>query len=114
MIEVQLPEIITTDRLVLRSYRLSDVGAVLAHATDPEWAQYLPVPIRYGQADAEQFIARQILLDRSTNPSWATPHRMERVISRVGEYGRILHYRTANISCREIDLLCLRWIAANL
>ncbi len=71
MTEVQLPEIITTDRLVLRPYRLSDVDAVLAHATDPEWALHLAVPIPYGPADAEQFIARQLLLDRSKNPSWA-------------------------------------------
>ncbi len=71
MTEVQLPEIFTTDRLVLRPYRLSDADAVLAHATDPEWAQYLPVPIPYGPADAAQFIARQLLLDRSKNPAWA-------------------------------------------
>ena len=68
MTKVQLPEIITTDRLVLRPYRLSDVDAVLAHATDPEWAKYLPVPIPYGLADAEQFISRQLLLYRSKNP----------------------------------------------
>ncbi|CAN5649726.1 GNAT family protein [soil metagenome] len=79
MSDEQLPEIITTHRLVLRPYLLSDVDAVLAHAADPEWARYLPVPIPYQRLDAEQFIARQILLDRSRNPAWAITWNAELV-----------------------------------
>ncbi len=67
-----LPEAIETDRLVLRPFELGDVGDVLAYAQDPEWSRYLRIlPRPYELKHAEQFIARQLLLDRSTHPSWA-------------------------------------------
>src|SRR5262245_26501915 len=69
-----LPDILETVRLRLRPFRLRDVDDVLVYATDPEWARYLPVPQPYTQADAEQFIASQVLLDREVHPTWAITH----------------------------------------
>lgn len=65
-----LPEIIETARLRLRPYHLRDVDDVLGYATDPEWGRYLPVPQPYTRADAERFIAGQVLLDREVHPAW--------------------------------------------
>jgi [ribosomal protein S5]-alanine N-acetyltransferase len=69
-----LPNIIETARLRLRPFRLRDVDEVLGYATDPEWARYLPVPQPYTPADAEKFIAGQVLLDREVHPAWAIEH----------------------------------------
>ena len=69
-----LPDIFETARLRLRPFRLQDVDDVLVYATDPEWARYLPVPQPYTRADAEQFIAGQVLLDREVHPAWAIAH----------------------------------------
>jgi RimJ/RimL family protein N-acetyltransferase len=69
-----LPDIIETTRLRMRPFRLQDIDAVLAYATDPEWARYLPVPQPYTAADAERFVAGQVLLDRQCHPSWAIEH----------------------------------------
>jgi ribosomal-protein-alanine N-acetyltransferase len=67
-----LPERIETERLVLRPWGLTDVGDVLTYARDPGWAQFLKaLPIPYERKHAEEFVARQILLDRSTHPAWA-------------------------------------------
>jgi len=67
-----LPEILETERLVLRPFRLGDVGDVFVYARDPEWSRYLRVlPRPYERKHAEQFVARQLLLDRVTHPSWA-------------------------------------------
>ena len=91
-----LPDIIATARLRLRPFRLRDVGYVLGYATDPAWARYLPVPQPYTTADAEKFIAGQLLLDREVHPAWAIVHagavigginiRFD-VANRVGELG---------------------------
>jgi ribosomal-protein-alanine N-acetyltransferase len=69
-----LPDIIATARLRLRPFRLWDVDDVLGYATDPEWARYLPVPQPYTQADAEKFLAGQVLIDREVHPAWATEY----------------------------------------
>jgi ribosomal-protein-alanine N-acetyltransferase len=66
-----LPEIIKTERLTLRPYRLQDVNDVLSYASDPKWARFLPVPQPYKKTDAEKFIASQLLLDQETHQSWA-------------------------------------------
>lgn len=67
-----LPEIITTPRLELRSWRLDDVDDVYSYAQDEEWSRHLRLlPRPYSRGDAERFIARQLLLDRATRPSWA-------------------------------------------
>ena len=63
-----------TARLLLRPFRLRDVDDVLIYAMDPEWARYLPVPQPYTPADAEKFIAGQVLLDREVHPAWAIEH----------------------------------------
>ncbi len=67
-----LPEVIETDRLILRPYSLDDVEDVLSYASDPEWARYLgPVPQPYTRADAEGFLATQVSQDRTKRASWA-------------------------------------------
>ena len=69
-----LPDILETARLRLRPFCLRDVDDVLVYTTDLEWARYLPVPQPYTQADAEKFIAGQVLLDREVHPTWAITH----------------------------------------
>jgi len=67
-----MPDVIETERLRLRPFELGDVSDVLSYAQDPEWARYLrALPRPYERGDAERFIARQLLLDRATHPTWA-------------------------------------------
>jgi RimJ/RimL family protein N-acetyltransferase len=66
-----LPDVIDAARLVLRPWRFADVDDVLAYASVDEWARYLPVPQPYERADAVEFLARQVLLDRSVHSTWA-------------------------------------------
>lgn len=67
-----LPEVIDTSRLRLRPWELTDVEDVLSYAQDPEWSRFLrALPVPYTRNDAEKFVARQLLLDRSTHPAWA-------------------------------------------
>ena len=63
-----------TERLLLRPYRLDDVGDVLDYATDPEWARFLDVPDPYVRRSAEDFIATAIVAERATNAMWAIVH----------------------------------------
>ena len=69
-----LSEFIKTDRLILRVFSLVDVEDVLSYASDPEWARFLPVPQPYTRADAEKFVAGQVLQDSKTRASWAIEH----------------------------------------
>ena len=69
-----LRELIKTDRLILRVFSFKDVEDVLLYASDSEWARFLPVPQPYTRADAEKFVASQVLQDRKTQPSWAIEH----------------------------------------
>lgn len=67
-----LPEVLETERLLLRPFRFGDVDDVLAYARDPEWSRFLRVlPRPYERSHAEQFVAGQVLLDRVTHPAWA-------------------------------------------
>jgi RimJ/RimL family protein N-acetyltransferase len=66
-----LPEIIDGKRFRLRPFRLADVEAVFTYASDDEYLRYLPIKMPYLRSDAETFLAKQVLLDRETNPSWA-------------------------------------------
>jgi ribosomal-protein-alanine N-acetyltransferase len=66
-----IPQVIRTQRTILRPYRPSDVDDVLEYAGDARWRQYLPVPEVYTRAHAEQFIARQAEIDRDVHPIWA-------------------------------------------
>jgi ribosomal-protein-alanine N-acetyltransferase len=70
-----LPAEIRTARLLLRSHSFDDVEDVLSQASDAEWARYLPLPSPYLRAHAEEFLARQVLLDRAVHASWAIAHQ---------------------------------------
>lgn len=67
------PTELRTERLLLRPFKLEDVDDVYVYAKDPEWAQYLllPIPQPYTRRNAEEFVARQVLADWSTNPDFA-------------------------------------------
>lgn len=72
MTDTTLPDLIETSRLLLRPFEIGDVDDVFAYARDPEWSRFLRLlPRPYEAADAERFIARQILRDRAVHPSWA-------------------------------------------
>lgn len=66
-----LPDVIETERLLLRPWRFEDTDDVLGYAADAEWARYLPVPQPYIREHAVEFVARQILSDRVAHPTWA-------------------------------------------
>lgn len=67
-----LPQVIATERLILRPFHFDDVDDVYGYAQDPEWSRYLRIlPRPYEREHAQQFIARQVLLDRVTHPTWA-------------------------------------------
>jgi len=66
-----LPDAIQTERLSLRKYSLNDLEDILAYATDPNWAKFLPVPQPYERQHAIDFISSQLALDRLTHPSFA-------------------------------------------
>jgi len=75
--------VLETERLLLRPWRFGDVDDVLEYAQDPEWSRFLrTLPRPYEREHAEQFIARQLLLDRATHPAWAVQNQ-ERVIGGV-------------------------------
>lgn len=69
-----LPEIIHTERLILRPSRESDVDDILTYATDPRWAKFLPVPQPYEREHAISFVRAQLAADRRKHPSWAIEH----------------------------------------
>ncbi len=69
---MNFPDRIETDRLLLRPFTLADVDDVFAYARDPEWSRFLRLlPRPYLRVHAEQFVARQLLADRSARPTWA-------------------------------------------
>ena len=53
------PTELKTERLLLRPFRLSDVGDVLEYASDPEWAAFRLRP--YDRGAAERMVARALL-----------------------------------------------------
>lgn len=69
---------------MLRPFELGDVEDVFAYASDAEWSRFLrALPRPYERAHAEQFIARQLLLDRVNHVAWAVVAE-ERVIGGIG------------------------------
>lgn len=66
-----LPTEIQTARLLLRPFAFSDVEDVLQQGADDAWARFLPLPNPYLRLHAEEFLARQVLLDRAVHVSWA-------------------------------------------
>lgn len=71
----QLPRALNTARLELRPFELDDADDILAYATDQEWGRFLPVPRPYERIHVVEFLARQILLDRTDHPTWAIVHQ---------------------------------------
>jgi len=71
--EASTPELHTA-RLLLRPFRMADVDAVFANASDPEWGRYIQVPAPYTARDAEEFVARLVLTDPKDNLRWAVVH----------------------------------------
>ncbi len=65
------PITLTTDRLLLRPFQLTDVDDVYAYARDSEWARYLPVPSPYEYRHAVEFVARSVLAAWDANPVFA-------------------------------------------
>lgn len=64
------PTTLTTSRLLLRKWRLTDVEDVLAYMSD-DFSQYLPIPRPYTRGDGEAFVARRVLENWETNPVFA-------------------------------------------
>ncbi len=61
---------LTTDRLRLRPFALSDVDDVLEYTSHPDWGRYLPDPRPYTRKVAEEFLAKMVLDSWDTNPSF--------------------------------------------
>ena len=63
---------LNTERLTLRPFELDDVDDTFAFASDPVWAKYLPIwpnwPQPFTRRDAEEFVARQVLINWETTP----------------------------------------------
>jgi [ribosomal protein S5]-alanine N-acetyltransferase len=66
-----LAELIDAAGFRLRPFRMDDLEAVFAYASDEEYLRYLPVPLPYTRDSARDFLAKQVALDRETNASWA-------------------------------------------
>jgi ribosomal-protein-alanine N-acetyltransferase len=62
---------LTTARLTLRPYRLSDVDDVFGRTIDPEFSRFLALPQPYDRSDAERFIAQAVLRPWQTHPTFA-------------------------------------------
>ena len=72
-----------TDRLLLRPFDFRDVEDVLSYASEPEFGRYLSLPQPYTRDDAAKFVARQILDEWSTRPTFAIVFD-EHVVGGVG------------------------------
>lgn len=71
----RLPEVIETERLRLRPWRLTDAADVFSYAQKPEWSRFLrSLPRPYRREDADRFVATQLLLDAVEHPAWAVEH----------------------------------------
>ena len=68
---LHMPVELRTERLLLRSFESTDVDDVWTYASDPEVAQFRPLPDPYTRDDALDFVNRQICTDWSTNPEFA-------------------------------------------
>lgn len=74
-----LPKKFQSERLLYRPYKFEDIDQILKYAADLEWARYLPVPVPYTRADAEKFVASQLLLEWEKNPAWALEYQGESI-----------------------------------
>jgi ribosomal-protein-alanine N-acetyltransferase len=66
-----LPEVIWTERLVLRPWSFDDAGDVFRYANDVEWSRYLRIVQPYSLEDARRFVTTQLLLNCQEHASWA-------------------------------------------
>lgn len=74
---------ITTDRLLLRRFRATDVDDVLAYRDDDEFRRYLPrVPAPFTRRDAEEYIATTMNEPWDLHPTFAVV-RGQKVIGTV-------------------------------
>lgn len=64
-----LPDVLDTERLLLRPWRFEGIDVVLSYASDADCARYLSVPQPFVRANAVEFVARQILSDRVVHPT---------------------------------------------
>ena len=69
-----------TERLLLRPFRLEDVGDAFEYAGDLEWARFLPE--QRSRRDAEAFVARSVLRRWDSKPAF-TVMLGTKVIGRV-------------------------------
>ena len=60
-----------TRRLLLRPFELRDARDVYEYAKNPDWAVYLPLPSPYTYRDAEEYVARSLLVSWDTDPIFA-------------------------------------------
>ena len=79
------PTELTTERLLLRSFRMSDIDDVLAYASDPEWAEFHLRP--YDRGRAEHTVARSVAT------SW----------DREAEFAVVFDGRVVGLICLLVD-----------
>ena len=60
-----------TERLLLRPFEFGDVEDVASYASGTEVGRYLALPQPYTRDDAVEFIAREVLVEWSTRPTFA-------------------------------------------
>ena len=73
---------LTTERLRLRPFDVGDVDDVLAYASGPEVGRYLELPQPYTRDDAEEYVARRLLDDWSSEATFAIVWR-RRVVGSI-------------------------------
>ena len=69
------PTTLRTERLILRPFTFSDVEDVFVYASDSKFSRFLPLPNPDTNTDAEEFVARNVLRNRSEVPSFAIEHQ---------------------------------------
>ncbi len=69
-----LPEAIPTPRSLLRPFSVADADDVYVYRRDPEIVQFLPVSQPFERADADHFVATQVLADPRERCVWALEH----------------------------------------
>lgn len=65
-----LPEIIQTDRLVLRPFSPTDGPAVLAYSADPDWAEFQQT-VSSTREEADGVVAQLVGREWESEPAWA-------------------------------------------
>ena len=79
-----------TERLLLRPLGLGDVDDVLAYASNHEVGRFLPLPQPYTHDDAVEYVARRILDDWSTEPTFAIVWEQQ-VVGTISLHVKVRH-----------------------